>query len=84
MLKLNEPREMWAWVCPVTGMVLDECWGPTEGYSKSRSEKYLGKRRAEYGEMRLCRVTVTPCTDEETAKYRAEFAAWKASKEKAA
>jgi hypothetical protein len=34
--------------------------------------------------MRLCRVTVTPCTDEETAKYRAEFAAWKASKEKAA
>lgn len=81
MLKIGEPRDTWAWVCPVTGMVLEEAWGATEGYARHKSEKYLGKRRAECGEMRLCRVTVTLCTEDEAAKYRAEFDAWKASKQ---
>jgi hypothetical protein len=81
MLTLNEARTVWAWVCTATGLVLDEAWGSTEGYARHRSEKYLGKRRAEYGDMRLCRVTVTPCTDEETARYRAEFVEWKAAKD---
>ena len=80
MLTTKEPRLMWAWVCPVTGMVLDEAWGATEPYATSKTVRYWGKRRAKSGEMRLCRVTVEPLSDEETARHRAEFAAWNARK----
>jgi hypothetical protein len=64
-------------------MVWDEAWAATEGYATHRTESTLGKRRMRYGEMRLVRVTIEPCSDEETAKYRAEFEEWRAKKESA-
>jgi hypothetical protein len=83
MLTTKEPRLMWAWVCPITGMVLDEAWGATEPYAKSKSERFWGKRRTEQGDMRLCRVTVEPLSADETAIAREEYAAWKAQKHQA-
>jgi hypothetical protein len=84
MLTTKEPRLMWAWVCPATGMVLDEAWGATEPYAKSKSERLWGKRRTGEGDMLLCRVTVEPLTADETAKHRAEYEEWKARKQQAA
>jgi len=83
MLTTKEPRQMWAWVCPVTGMVLDEAWGLTEPYATGKTERMWGKKRTAMGEMVLCRVTVEPLSAEETAAHRAEFAAWNARKQQA-
>lgn len=80
MLKINEPSVMWAWVCPITGMVLDEAWGNTEPYARRKTNGWWGKRRAESGEMLAVRVTVEPLSAEETAVHRAEFAAREAKR----
>ena len=71
---------MWAWVCPITGIVLHEGWGATEVYAMQKTERIWGKRRAAQGDMRLCRVTIEPVSPEETAMHRANYEAWKASK----
>lgn len=78
----TKPHVMWAWVCPVTGMLLDEGWASTEGYAASQSKKFWrSKDRFQSGEMRAVRVTVELLTDDEMAKERAEFAQWKAERE---
>ena len=80
MLSTKQPSLMWAWVCPVTGMVWQEGMGNTEPYAKQETERTWGKKRMAMGEMLLCRVTVEPLTAEETEKHRAEFAEWRAAK----
>jgi hypothetical protein len=84
MLSIKEPRVMWAWVCPITGMVWDEAWASTEAYATRRTETTLGKRRMTLGDMRMVRVTIEPLSAEEEAKERAAFAEWKAAKAKRA
>lgn len=80
MLSIKEPVLMWAWVCPVTGMVWSEGMRATEPYAKDETERTWGKKRMAYGEMLLCRVTVEPLTTDETEKHRVEFAEWKAAR----
>ena len=80
MLTTEKPRVMWAWVCPVTGMVLDEKWGVTEAYARRQTKAYWGKNRTESGEFLAVRVTIEPLTAEETAAHRAEFEAWRERK----
>jgi len=80
MLTTRESTVVWAWVCPVTGTVLDECWGATKPYAARQSERYLGKRRSQYGEMRAVRVTIEPLSAEEQAVHEAEFEAWLAKR----
>ena len=84
MLSTKEPRVMWAWVCPITGMVWDEAWASTEAYATGRTERTLGKRRMTLGDMRMVKVTVEPLSAEEEAKARAAFADWKAARDKRA
>ena len=83
MLTTKQPSLMWAWVCPITGMVWDEGWGSTEPYATSQTQRTFGKRRMQLGDMRLVRVTIEPLTAEEEAKARAEFAEWKAKRDAA-
>jgi hypothetical protein len=80
MLSTKEPALMWAWVCPITGMVLHEGMGNTEPFATHESERIWGKKRMAAGEMLLCRVTVEPLSAEETGKHRAEFAEWQQTK----
>jgi hypothetical protein len=78
----KKPRVMWAWVCPVTGIVLDETWGSTESYAENKTKKFWrSKDRFQSGEMRAVRVTVELLTDDEMAKERAEFSRWKAERD---
>jgi hypothetical protein len=80
MLKLGDGNIVWAWVCPVTGTVLDEWWGRTEDYARDKTVRGWGKRRFEQGEMRPLRVRLEALSPEEAAKERAEFQEWKARK----
>ena len=81
MLTIEKPRVMWAWVCPITGMVWDEGWGGTEAYARSKTERTWGKTRTKSGDMRLVRVTIEPLTDAEADAHKAEYAAWRATKD---
>ena len=81
MLTTEKPSLIWAWVCPITGIVLSDAWGATEVYAMEKTERIWGKRRAAQGDIRLCRVTVELVSSEETAAHRAEFAAWEAGKQ---
>ena len=81
MLTIEKPRVLWAWVCPITGMVLDEWWANTEAVARSRTESSWGKLRTKQGDIRPVRVTVELLTDDETTAHRAEFAAWKAKRD---
>lgn len=79
---ISKPHVMWAWICPITGMMLDEGWASTESYAESQSKKFWrSKERFEGGEIRAVRVTIELLTDDEMAKQRAEFAQWKAERE---
>jgi hypothetical protein len=80
MLSIKEPRVMWAWICPITGMVWDEGWGSTEAYATSQTARTFGKRRMTMGDMRMVKVTIEPLSPEEEARERAAFAEWKAAK----
>jgi len=80
MMNINRSDVMWAWVCPVTGIVLTEGWGATLDYAKHKSIDYFGKRRIALGDFKAIRVTLEVLPDEEADKLRAEFEAWKAAK----
>jgi hypothetical protein len=81
MLKLSDENMVWVWACPFTGIVFDNTISATEDYSSRKAINALGKRRAETGRITLCRVTIKPCSEEETAAARAEFEQWKARKD---
>ena len=84
MLSIEKPHVVWAWVCPITGIVWDEGWGSTPAYAKSKTERSWGKTRTKSGEMRLVRVTIEPLTDAEASAYKSEYASWLESKGRAA
>jgi hypothetical protein len=80
MMSVEKPRNVWAWVCPVTGIVWDEGWGATQNYARMQTEKTLGKRRMQSGDLRLVRVTVEPLSEVEAQAYQAEQEAWLAAR----
>ena len=80
MLTIEKTSVMWAWVCPITGMVWDEGWGGTEAYARTKTERTWGKTRTKSGDMRLVRVTIEPLTDTEAEAHKAEYAAWLTTK----
>jgi len=49
----------------------------TKEYATTRTERTLGKRRMNTGEVRLVRVTIQPLTDVEAAAHQAEYEKWK-------
>ena len=82
MLTIKETRVMWAWVCPVTGMVLDDTWGITEAYTRTKTERMWGKHRTDSGDFLAVCVTIELLGAESTAEHRAEFAAWRERKDR--
>jgi hypothetical protein len=80
MMSIEKPRIAWAWVCPITGIVWDEGWGATLGYARMETQKTLGKRRMQAGDLRLVRVTVEPLSEAEAQAYQAEQEAWQAAR----
>ena len=80
MLTIKQARVLWAWVCPITGMVLDEAWGSTKPYTVQKSERCLGKRRTEGGDARAVKVTIELLTDAEQAEHERAYEKWRAKK----
>lgn len=80
MLNINRDNIVWAFVCPHTGIVFDEKWASTEPCAISDTQRWLGKRRFQNGEMKAIRVRLEILSDEETQKVREEFEVFRARK----
>lgn len=77
MINSGKENIVWAWECPVTGIVFDETWGATLPYAEGKTQRWLGKNRFKQGEMRAFRLTLERLTDAEEKELQAKFAEWR-------
>lgn len=84
MLSTKHENIMWAWHCPITGIIWSEGMGTTEEYAAWKTARQLGKNRFKCGDMVAFRVKLEPLTEAEMQQQRAAYAARLAAKEKPA
>lgn len=80
MLSTKHENILWAWRCPMTGIVWSEGWGETENYATNKTTRQMGKNRFKRGDMVAFRVELVPLTDAEMQQHRQAYADWQAAK----
>lgn len=80
MLSTKHENVMWAWHCPLTGIVWADGWGSVESYAANKTLRQMGKNRFSNGDLVAFRVKLEPLTDAEMQQQRKAYADWQAAK----